>query len=177
TFVESIVCISKLRSIAGIGFGDNFGFAVVSLIAHLWENVLPMSAFIGRWTLLKSENFDAYMKQCGVRVVTRRIAATLKPALTVTCEGGKWKFLSESTFKTIVFEFELDKEFVEITGDGRKFMSKVTMNGDKMIQQQKAINPGDKDSHFERYVDEEGHLIMICECEGVVSKRTYKRAE
>ncbi|KHN75186.1 Fatty acid-binding -like protein 5 [Toxocara canis] len=133
--------------------------------------------FVGKWTFVDSENFDAYMKQCGVGLITRKMAVTLKPTLTITCEGGKWKIVSESTFKTIILEFELGKEFEETTGDGRKLMSLMTMEGDKLIQVQKAIKPGDKDSRFERYIDENGHLIIICECEGVVSKRTYKKAE
>uniref|UniRef100_A0A9J2Q872 Lipocalin/cytosolic fatty-acid binding domain-containing protein n=1 Tax=Ascaris lumbricoides TaxID=6252 RepID=A0A9J2Q872_ASCLU len=116
---------------------------------------------IGKWTFLDSENFDAYMKQCGVGLITRKMAVTLKPSLTISCENGKWKIVSESTFKTIVVEFELDKEFEETTGDGRKLMSKFTIEGDKLIQEQKAIKPGDKDSRFERYIDENGHLIIV----------------
>lgn len=36
-----------------------------------------------------------------------------------------------------------------------------TLEGDKLIQVEKAIKPEDKDSRFERYVDENGQLIIV----------------
>ncbi|VDK21204.1 unnamed protein product [Anisakis simplex] len=117
--------------------------------------------FVGKWTFVSSENFDEYMKQCGVGLITRKMAVTLKPTLTISVENGKWKIVSESTFKTIVVEFELGKEFEETTGDGRKLMSVFTMEGDKLIQEQKKIKPDDKDSHFERFIDDNGHLVIV----------------
>uniref|UniRef100_A0A0N5AEH2 FABP domain-containing protein n=1 Tax=Syphacia muris TaxID=451379 RepID=A0A0N5AEH2_9BILA len=131
---------------------------------------------VGKWTFVESENFDAYMKEVGVSLVTRKIADKLKPSLTFSCDGKKWKIVSESTFKTVVTEFTLDEEFDETTGDGRTLKSKFTVEGDKLIQIEKPIKKDDKESRFERYVDENGHLIIICESGSVRCKRVYKRA-
>lgn len=54
--------------------------------------------------------------------------------------------------------------------------STFTLQGDKLIQEQKKIKSSDKDSHFERYI-QDGKLIIDMESEGVKAKRVYQRAE
>lgn len=76
--------------------------------------------FVGHWNFLDSENFDEYLKEAGVGFMTRKVASTLKPTLDFEVNGDHWKITSTSTFKTIVIEFDLNNEFEEITGDGRK---------------------------------------------------------
>lgn len=56
----------------------------------------------------------------GVGLIMRSIAKNLKPKITFTIDGNKWKILSESTFRNHAWEFELDKEFMETTPDGRQ---------------------------------------------------------
>ncbi|CAG9534411.1 unnamed protein product [Cercopithifilaria johnstoni] len=133
--------------------------------------------FIGTWTFVESENFDAYMKQIGVGLIMRTVAKNLKPTLTFSVDGKKWKIVSESTFKTHVWEFELGEEFDETTADGRQVKSKFFLEGDVLVQLETATKTGDKSSRFERYIDEQGRLIIVCNCEGVVAKRIYKKAE
>ena len=131
--------------------------------------------FIGKWNLVDSENFDEYMKKVGVGLITRKMATTLKPVLTIESTGDHWKMTSASTFKTSVTEFDIGKEFEEETPDGRKMKSVFNFEGDKLIQQQKAIKPSDKDSTFERYIEGD-KFVVVCKCEDVTSKRTYQRA-
>lgn len=50
----------------------------------------------------------------------RSIARNLKPSLIFSVDGSKWKIVSDSTFKSHCWEFELDKEFDETTADGRQ---------------------------------------------------------
>ncbi|KAI1720716.1 lipocalin / cytosolic fatty-acid binding protein family domain-containing protein [Ditylenchus destructor] len=131
--------------------------------------------FVGKWNLVESENFDAYMKQVGVGLVTRKIAANLKPVLDFTVDGDHWKMVSTSTFKTVVTEFDLGKEFDETTADGRVLKSVFTWDGSKLVQTQTKIDPKDKDSRFERYI-QDGKLIITMESEGVTAKRVYEKA-
>ncbi|KAL3984917.1 Lipocalin / cytosolic fatty-acid binding family protein [Acanthocheilonema viteae] len=133
--------------------------------------------FVGTWTLVESNNFDAYLKHIGVGVIMRNLAKSLKPALTFTVDGNKWKIVSQSSFKKHVWEFELGEEFTETTPDGRQVKSKFFLEGDVLVQLETAIKTGDKSSRFERYIDEQGQLIIVCDSEGVVAKRIYKRAE
>uniref|UniRef100_A0A915PRB9 Cytosolic fatty-acid binding proteins domain-containing protein n=1 Tax=Setaria digitata TaxID=48799 RepID=A0A915PRB9_9BILA len=133
--------------------------------------------FVGTWIFVDSENFDAYLKHIRVGLIMRSIAKTLKPTLTFSVDGNKWKIVSESTFKKYVWEFELDKEFTETTPDGRQVKSKFFLEGEVLVQLENAIKPEDKSTRFERYIDEQDQLIIICNSEGVVAKRIYKRAE
>ncbi|KAK6108274.1 Lipocalin / cytosolic fatty-acid binding family protein [Brugia pahangi] len=133
--------------------------------------------FAGTWTFAESENFDAYLKQIGVGLIMRGIAKNLKPTLTFSMNGNKWKIVSESRFKKHVWEFELGEEFDETTPDGRQVKSKFFLEGDVLVQLENAIKASDKSTRFERYIDEQGQLVIVCDSEGVVAKRIYKRAE
>lgn len=50
----------------------------------------------------------------------RSIAKNLKPTLTFSVDGNKWKIISESSFRKHVWEFELGDEITETTPDGRQ---------------------------------------------------------
>ena len=68
--------------------------------------------FAGTWNLVHSDNFDGYMKEIGIGMMTRMAGAAVKPTLTfeVSPDGAHWKFTSKSTFKTHDTEFDLGKE-------------------------------------------------------------------
>ncbi|KAF8366920.1 lbp-6 [Pristionchus pacificus] len=132
--------------------------------------------FIGRWNSASSENFEEYMKECGVGLLTRKAAANIKVTLEFKKQGNKWVCAQESTFKNTSLEFELDKEFEETTPDGRKYLTLVTITPEgKFIQRQKKIKDGDKDSTITRHVDDNDILNVVMECGSIVCKRTYTR--
>uniref|UniRef100_A0A0R3S0L3 FABP domain-containing protein n=1 Tax=Elaeophora elaphi TaxID=1147741 RepID=A0A0R3S0L3_9BILA len=118
--------------------------------------------FIGTWTFVQSENFDAYLKQIGVGLIMRSIAKNLKPTLIFSVDGNKWKIVSDSNFKKHVWEFELGEEFTETTPDGRQVKVIVFfLEGEVLVQLETPIKAGDKSSRFERYIDEQGQLIIV----------------
>uniref|UniRef100_A0AC35G072 Cytosolic fatty-acid binding proteins domain-containing protein n=1 Tax=Panagrolaimus sp. PS1159 TaxID=55785 RepID=A0AC35G072_9BILA len=78
--------------------------------------------FVGKWDFESSDNFDEYMKAAGVGLITRKVANNLKPQIVIKVDGDHWRMESNSTFKNLVVEFDLGKEFEETTGDGRKVM-------------------------------------------------------
>uniref|UniRef100_A0A7E4ZRD7 FABP domain-containing protein n=1 Tax=Panagrellus redivivus TaxID=6233 RepID=A0A7E4ZRD7_PANRE len=137
---------------------------------------MSASDFAGTWNFVSSDNFDNYLKQVGVGLVTRKLASNLKPTLVFEIDGDKWKMSSLSTFKNIVTEFELDKEFDETTGDGRKVKSTFSLKDGKLIQIQKATKDSEKDSTFERYI-EGGKLIIKMQSDDVVATRVYEKAQ
>ncbi|GMT00161.1 hypothetical protein PENTCL1PPCAC_22335, partial [Pristionchus entomophagus] len=131
---------------------------------------------VGRWDSVTSENFEEYMKECGVGLIVRKAAANIKVTLDIKQVGNKWVCAQESTFKNTSLEFELDKEFEETTPDGRKYMTLITVTPDnKMVQRQKKIKDSDKDSTITRYLDGDDTLVVIMECGNVTCRRTYKR--
>uniref|UniRef100_A0A914Y6P9 Cytosolic fatty-acid binding proteins domain-containing protein n=1 Tax=Panagrolaimus superbus TaxID=310955 RepID=A0A914Y6P9_9BILA len=131
--------------------------------------------FAGNWNFESSDNFDEYLKAVGVGLITRKVAANLKPQIVIKVDGDHWRLESNSTFKNIVVEFDLGKEFEETTGDGRKVMSTFTLENGKLHQVQKATKSGEKDSTFDRYL-EGGKLVIDMEADGVKAKRVYTRA-
>lgn len=76
----------------------------------------------------------------GVGLVLRKMGNTVSPTLELTKEGDEYTLHTVSTFKSTAIKFKLGEEFDEETLDGRKVKSIITMDGNKLIQEQK----GDK---------------------------------
>ncbi|EPB77993.1 lipocalin / cytosolic fatty-acid binding protein [Ancylostoma ceylanicum] len=106
-------------------------------------------------------------------MMTRKIAANLKPTLEFTKEGDTFTMTSVSTFKTYVTKFKIGETFDEKTGDGRDVSQTYTIENDRLVLDEKGKNGG-SDSRIERYV-EDGKLYIVCECKGVKSTRIYER--
>ncbi len=66
------------------------------------------------------ENFDEYMKEIGVGWALRMVAKGLKPRLIISEAGDKWTLRSESSVKTVTYDFTPGVEFDETTADGRQ---------------------------------------------------------
>lgn len=73
-------------------------------------------------------------------MVLRKMGNTVSPTIELTKEGDEYTLNTVSTFKTISIKFKLGEEFDEETLDGRKVKSIMTLDGNKLIQEQK----GDK---------------------------------
>ncbi|ETN83898.1 hypothetical protein RB195_006971 [Necator americanus] len=131
-------------------------------------------SFEGKWVLDKSENFDEYMKEVGVGLITRTAAAHLKVNLEVKKEGDKWIFQQTSTFKNSTLEFKLGEEFEETTPDGRKFKAKIVLVDGKLVHKQTPIKSDDKPSTITRWVEND-RLITTLESGNVVCRREYVR--
>lgn len=60
------------------------------------------------------------MKELGVGWAMRMAAKAVKPRLLISQNNNKWAIKSESTFKTVGYEFTPGVEFDETTPDGRE---------------------------------------------------------
>ncbi|XP_034113404.1 fatty acid-binding protein [Drosophila nasuta] len=131
-----------------------------------------MASFIGKkYKLEKSENFDEYMKELGVGMVLRKMGNSVSPTVEVTQDGDTYTLTTTSTFKTSAISFKLGEEFDEETLDGRKVKSVITLDGNKLTQEQK----GDKPSTIVReFTDSE--LITTLTIGAIKSVRVYKAA-
>ncbi|KJH53763.1 lipocalin / cytosolic fatty-acid binding protein [Dictyocaulus viviparus] len=128
---------------------------------------------LGKWSFVSSENFEAYMKEAGVGLLTRKVAANIKPNLEFVREGDHIKMTSVSTFKTYVTKFKIGETFDEKTGDGREVTQTYTIENDRLVLMEKGKNGG-AESRIERYI-EDGKLNIVCECNGVKCTRIYER--
>jgi len=77
----------------------------------------------------------------GVGMVLRKMGNTVSPTVEVTQDGDTYTLTTTSTFKTSAISFKLGEEFDEETLDGRKVKSVITLEGNKLIQEQKGDKP------------------------------------
>lgn len=76
----------------------------------------------------------------GVGMVLRKMGNTVSPTVELVKNGDEFTFNTVSTFKSTAIKFKLGEEFDEETLDGRKVKSVITLDGNKLVQEQK----GDK---------------------------------
>jgi len=133
-----------------------------------------MEAFLGKWKLQTTENFDEYMKTVGVSLPIRTIASTLKPDNIITAEpNGVYNIRIESTFKNHDTKFRLNEEFDEKTADDRKAKSIIKLDGpNKLIHEQQAEIP----STIIREITDPNTLVIKLIAKGVTCTRVYKKA-
>lgn len=129
---------------------------------------------MGKWNMESSENFDEYMQTVGVNVVMAKLGSTAKPTVTIGIEGDTWTLKTETTFKKSKVQFKLGEEFDEETADGRKMKTTCTLEGNKLIQDQKIEPPG-VPSVITREVNG-NKMTVVCKAKTVVSTRIYTKA-
>jgi hypothetical protein len=129
------------------------------------------AAFVGKWDLQKSENFDDYMKAVGVGAVMAKLGSTAKPTLKFSVDGDTWTMKSETTLKSTKVEFKLGVEFDETTADDRKMKTTFTLDGNKLTQDQKGEIP----SVITREVDGD-KMVVKCMAKDVVATRYYAKS-
>lgn len=101
------------------------------------------------------------------------MAGNVTSTVQLVKEGeNTYSFNTVSTFKNQTLKFTLGEEFDEETMDGRKIKSLVTIEGNKMIQQQK----GDKPVTIEREFNDD-ELITKCIIGDLVATRWFKAVE
>ncbi|KAK3603280.1 hypothetical protein CHS0354_007611 [Potamilus streckersoni] len=108
----------------------------------------------------------------GVGLVTRKLANMTKPVTEISILGDQWTIKTITPIKTVEATFKLGTEFDEVTLDGRKVKTTVTLEGQKLTCYQK----GDPDSILVReFIDNK--MILWLTAKGVTCKRIYKRKE
>ena len=107
-------------------------------------------------------------------MLTRKAATVSTPIMEVTESGGKWKVITKTTLKSSELNFEIGVPFDETTFDGRKCKTTVTKEGNKLICNQVATEPGKKNLTTIRDFSDAGVDFQMI-CEDVVSKQFFKR--
>jgi hypothetical protein len=128
-------------------------------------------AFVGTWKMESSENFEAYMEAVGVSAPMAKLGTLTKPTLTISIEGDTWNMKSETLFKNQKLHFSLGVEFDETTPDDRHMKTTFTLEGNKLVQDQK----GDKPSVITREVNGD-KMTVLCKAGDVVATRHYVRS-
>ena len=82
--------------------------------------------------------------------------------------------MTKTTLKSTEINFEVGKAFEETTADGRKCTTTVTIEGNTMTTDQKAVDAGKKSVKVIREFSDDGIDVQMI-CEDVVSKQYFKR--
>ena len=67
----------------------------------------------GVWDFESSQNFEEYLKEMGIGLVSRKAAASSKPTIYITNNGRHWSFKMQSSLKNVELEATEDVEFNE----------------------------------------------------------------
>jgi hypothetical protein len=129
------------------------------------------AAFVGTWKMESSENFDSYMEAVGVGAAMAKIGSMSKPTVTISVDGDTWNMKSETLFKNSKLQFQIGVEFDETTPDDRQMKTIFTLEGNKLIQDQK----GEKPSVITREVNGD-KMTVLCTAGTVVATRIYSRS-
>jgi len=127
----------------------------------------------GRYDLVSSENFGAYLSAVGVGFAKRAIASTMKPTIEISQDDGNGTYTLKtlSVLKNTSITFKPGVEFDEETADGRMAKSTVTVDGNKLIHIQR-IGEGVSKVIREFNGDE---MTAVFSFDGVSSTRKYKK--
>uniref|UniRef100_A0A803K8T3 Fatty acid-binding protein 4, adipocyte n=1 Tax=Xenopus tropicalis TaxID=8364 RepID=A0A803K8T3_XENTR len=106
-----------------------------------------------------------------VGLLIRKTACTLKPDVIISVDGDIIKIRSESTFKNHDTIFKLNEEFDEVTADGRKTKTTVTLDDGVLVQHQKWNG---KESKINREAKDD-QMVTTCIIEGIKAIRIYKK--
>lgn len=133
-----------------------------------------MVQFTGKFTRVKAENYDEFLKALNVGFLLRKAATASTPVMEITESDGNWSMKTSTSMKSMELKFKLGVPFEEETSDGRKCETTVTMDGNKLITSQKALKKGEKDvTAVREFFDDK--LIMTMTVDGVSSVQEYKR--
>lgn len=108
------------------------------------------------------------MKALGVGFILRKIGNSVKPSVELKRNGDKYSLYTYSTFKNFQIHFQLGKEFPEETGDGRKVISLITIDGNIMTHKQTGNPPT-----ISIYDFREKDMICTMTAGGVTGIRKY----
>jgi len=143
--------------------------------------VLPPPAadpIVGRYRLLKTENFDEFMKKLGVGLVKRKLANSVSPMnVIIVNDDGSYTVRTESTVRTTELNFNLGVPFKEDTLDGRVTDTTATRVGNILTLDQ----VGDKsrnDLDSKQIRDFNGDkMLMSLVVQDVVCHRYYEKVK
>jgi len=131
--------------------------------------------FNGRYRLINSENFDAYMKALNVGFALRTLGNNLKPSVEIAISGDQITLKTISTFKNTEQTFKFNEECDEETMDGRKVKTTFSFENGKLIQRQKATKADEKNSDITRELVGDKELVVTLIVHDPVTPVTAKR--
>lgn len=122
-----------------------------------------MVPFCGKWHLEECSNFDAFLKECGINAILRKVAGALTPTEVIerdACQSEKvvWVIRTETIVKKVSAKFVLGEAFKEKTIDDRHVDSIITV---EPVKDEEDNDETEVSALVNRQKDKEGRLITI----------------
>ena len=134
-----------------------------------------MAAIAGTYLRTKEENYEDFLSKLGVSITLAKVVTRVAPTMVITQHGNEWKIITKSIFKPVELKFELGVPFDEISTDGRRCKTTITMEGDStLITDQVGTELGNKSVKTIRDFTDEGMYVHMT-CEDVISRQFYRR--
>ena len=137
-----------------------------------------MANMTGTYIRTKEENYEDFLSMLGVSFVLRKAATWSMwtiPTMEITKTGNKWTIITRTILKSVEMNFELGVPFGDISIDGHKYKTTVTMDGDnKLITDAVTTQKGKKSIKVVREFTDKGINVQMI-CGDVVSKQFFKR--
>uniref|UniRef100_A0A0K0DXV3 FABP domain-containing protein n=1 Tax=Strongyloides stercoralis TaxID=6248 RepID=A0A0K0DXV3_STRER len=130
--------------------------------------------FNGQWIEPTFENFDEYLKECGVNFLLRKLAQKVRDTLVIEVHGDKFTYTSLNSFKNHTLTWTLGEETLIETIDGRKVYSTFTFEDGLLIERQRPVKKDDKISLITREI-KNNKLIVNFDCNGVKATHIYTK--
>ncbi|XP_034748829.1 cellular retinoic acid-binding protein 2b [Etheostoma cragini] len=134
--------------------------------------------FSGKWKMKSSENFEGLLKELGVNVFLRKIAATAasSPAVEITQQDESLSIKTSTSVRTTHVSFTVGQSFNETTVDGRPCTSFPKWETDSKISCEQTLQKGDgPKTAWTRELTNNGELILTMTAGDVVCTRVYER--
>lgn len=124
-----------------------------------------------RFKLVRSDNFDAYLRYSKIRLFFRKLAHVVKPVVKLYEQDGKYTFQTLWGVTETTMTFRPGVPFGEIRVDGSQVKSLVEFSDNKMIQYQTL---GEFQTTILREFSDK-QLKTTITCGDIVSTRWYER--
>ena len=120
---------------------------------------------LGTYRLDKSDKFEEFMSKLGVSPFWLLSDGVTRPVTVISyvVQLGQFRMETRTALKKTELVFKLNEDFIEITADGRRATSRITVGGPVMTHVQrgeKTASRADVDTQVTRTFDKEG---MKCE--------------
>ena len=131
---------------------------------------------VGRYRLLKTENFDEFMKKLGVGLVKRKLANSVSPQNVILVnDDGSYTVRTESTVRTTELNFSLGVPFKEETLDGRITLTTATRIGNVLSLDQQGDSAKNELSSKQIRDFNGDKMLMSLIVEDIVCLRHYEK--
>lgn len=130
----------------------------------------------GHWELNRSENFDNFLKACGLNFLWRKAASTAKPSVQITEDGDSFEIVTKTSYRTQSMKFSIGVEFDSYVpwDDNKTHRMIAEWDAGRLIIQVSDCDDGVESAVFIREIlDDE--LVLTQRLGNVETKRYFKR--